>query len=385
MAAPLLFICVVTAGVAAPVSMAHTSPKATRAPAGAAAERTPRSEASDRNKEASAEDSKEPPDSKPITFPEHATQVGLWSLIVGLALGLILYRLLRFVAERFPKDRFRIEWLWIGVGVVGAMGHALFVGTKVGDHWEPVFDTTTLLWVGVAGVGLIYPRISEVTLGTFGFKLQDAVKDVSDVVDKALNLTDKWASRLNSALAELPKLDGNALSIGVATFLREAAIDAITWMGDDGESRRLIYWIYNPETDELGLFLSPEITQESNPEIFKYRLRKGEGLLRKVLAWPPPLMGPDGSPLPSINRPTSLNVSNAKKEPGYFPIPGERSVYKGLLIAPIRAGDATLGVISVDRSLQDKFPNTSVMLIEALASMSGILLGEPTIRKKLGL
>jgi hypothetical protein len=318
-----------------------------------------------------------PDDTKPITFPEHATQITLWSLFVGLALGLVLYRVVRFAAERFPKDRFRVEWVWIVISVGGALGHALFVGTKVGEHWEPLFDTTTLLWIGVAGIGLLYPRLSEVTLGTFGFKVEEAVKDVSDVVDKALGLTDKWAYRLNRALAELPPLDADTVELRVAMFLREAAIDAITWMGEDGESRRLAYWVYDSGVDRLGLFLSPDITAQSDPAIVNHLFGPGEGLLRKVLAWPPPAPGVPG--------PTSLNLANAKKENGYQAIPGDHSRYKGLLIVPIRTGDTMLGVISVDRSLQEKFPSPSVKLVESLASMTGILIGEPTIRQKLGI
>ena len=375
--ASAISLWLIAASVCAPVGATGASAGASKTSASPAANRAQGIEKHDPEKkdEEKGSTDKGADDSNPISMPEHATQITLWSLLVGLVSGLVLYRLIRFYFERFPKDQPRIEWLWILIGVGGALGHALFVGTKIGDHWEPAFDTTTVVWVGFAVIGLIYPRLSEVTLGTFGFKVQDAVKDVTDVVDKALSLTDKWATRLNYELVEVPHLSEDEVESRVASFLQDAAKDAVTWMGDDGETRRLAYWIYDKRADELGFFLSPNITPDTDPAIVRYRFSRGKGLLRRVLEWDSVRLG---GPAPGY-----LNVSSARKENGFFPIPGDHSRYKGLLIVPIRVGDEALGVVSVDRALQLSFPKSSVKLIEALAAMAGTLMGQPAIRQKL--
>jgi GAF domain-containing protein len=302
----------------------------------------------------------------PITTPERFAQGYLFIVVLALIIGGLLGQALRFELQRFPSDRFRPEWLWVAFALAGAVGHAVFVDTKSGDLWEPLFDTTTMFWLAFAAAALLYPKISEVTFGTFGIKLGAAVSSLSDVVTEALTITDKWAGLLNRALRTFPAKDPDDLVLAVSEFLRLAAKDALDWLGKDGEFRRLAYWILDKDTKELGLFVSNEITQDSDPAVYKYRFKTGEGLASQGLHSAQP-----------------INVPNASKVPGFAGIPDAKFRYMGMLVVAIRFGDEPLGVVTVDRFLQQKFPDSGVKLIEALAAMTGMLLGEPTIREKL--
>lgn len=306
---------------------------------------------------------------QPISPAEHGVQGFLVGLILGVVVAIIAWRASRYWEEHRRQDQPRAEWIWIRLALVGAAGHAFLVDTKVGNVWEPLFDTTTLLWLTAAALGLLYPRVSEITMGTFGVKLKDAVSDVSGLVTEALDITDKWANRLNIALATFPLQSPDKLGESVSEFLREAAKDAIDWFGKDGEVRRLSYWIYSWEKDELGIYLSNEITVEDNPELYQRRFKKGEGLVGQALA--------DDKP---------INVADAQEAPHFVKLPGRRPRYRGMLIVAIPYGRRItdrLGVICVDRWLRERFPESSVKLIEALAAMTGMLLGEPGTSKKL--
>jgi hypothetical protein len=304
-----------------------------------------------------------------ISPAEHGVQDFLVGLFIGFVISIIAWRVERYFEEHRRQDQPRVEWIWITVALIGAAGHIFFVDTKVGYAWEPVFDTTTLLWLTAAAAGLLYPRVSEITLGTFGVKLKDAVSDVSTLVTESLEITEKWALRLNDALVSFPSQAPSELSESVSKFLREAAKDAIDWFGKDGETRRLSYWLYAKDTDQLFIYLSNEIKREDNPDLYNRRLKKGQWLVGQALA--------DDKP---------INLPDAPRAPNFGEIPDHPPKYRGMLIVAIPSGPRTddrLGVICVDRWLREKFPDSSVKLIEALAAMTGMLLGEPTISRKL--
>ncbi len=270
-------------------------------------------DASDRTSESDAKSKKD--EARSVTAGERTIQDRIFWFVTGLIFGLVLYRLLRFWSERFRKDLPRAEWPWIAIALAGAAGHAVFVGTKVGDQWEPAFDTTTLLWLGAAAAGLLYPRISEITLGTFGIKLIDVVSEANDLVVSAFGISEKWGNRLNVALVELPPKPDAEVAQDVITLLKEAAKDATDWLGKDGDARRLAFWIYDHNADQIGFFFSNEINPQSDPAICNFYFKRSEGLIGQGLVASAP-----------------INIANAQKTRGFVQITGDHgsSAVRGL-------------------------------------------------------
>lgn len=300
-----------------------------------------------------------------ITPLERTFQILWFALFIAFGLGMIACQLLRLWWVRSTAERFHPEWIFVGIAFAGAIGHTLFVDTKLGTTWEPIFDTTTLLWLAAAAAAFLYPKLSKINLPGFSLELQDAAIDASTVVTDALTITDKWATLLNEALCDFPKKSVKDLPVAVWDFLAAAAEDATSWLGKDKEYRRLAYWILD-KNGELGLAVSNEITKEDDPEVCAHRFKRGVGLMGRALSAKDP-----------------INVADALKAAGFEKIPGDKHAYFGMLLVAIRYGKEPLGVIVVDRSRKEKFPDFSVKLIESLAAMTGMLLGEPTIREKL--
>ena len=217
----------------------------------------------------------------------------LWFLLVISTLAAIGWKSLRFKSTSISAA----SWLFAAVAFAGAAGHTLFVAAETGKAWEPIFDTTTLLWLTAAILGLlfpeIYPRINEFSVAGANFKLAtikaEAARaeadvrsnDAKEVVLDSFSLIQAWTKKLNYALCDFPQKAEEQLRIDIICFLAFRAADVIKWIGIDNEVRRLAYWLR--EGDKLELAFSNEITRASSVKFWEYRFDKGMGIAGKAL------------------------------------------------------------------------------------------------------
>lgn len=207
-------------------------------------------------------------------------QVGwlLLALVIGAAIGGTVTQLLskfgRTSAFRFAS------WVGFFVGVIGAIGHIVFVDLRSDEKFIPIFDETTLLWAAVAIVALLVPFISEFSFGGASFKLVETTKAAEDVVEKVTDLTQNWTKQIAQFLAELETgIVGDAFAKSLLSFLQLRSYEALEWLGGDGEKRRLSLWLYDKRTDELGIFFSDGIADD---ETKNARIKRGVGIVGTV-------------------------------------------------------------------------------------------------------
>lgn len=246
---------------------------------------------------------------------------------------------------------------------MGAIGHAIFVQGVAKTPWVPIFDTTTLWWTVLIAVGAALPLISEITVGGINVKLSQA----QQVALTATHLAQTWmfTTRDLLALTEDPRTrTREQVAEQMIKFLKLRAYEAVEWIGQDGEDRRLSIWTSDAQTRELNFFFSNEIR---DAETTNFKFEVGQGVIGTVFETQETWNEKDGPSLP-----VWILVPSAA-----------RYRYHGIFCTPINYGSSNIGVLCVDRQKEERFGEDHVDVLLAFASMVGIALGNDRIRESL--
>src|SRR6202042_3510870 len=246
-----------------------------------------------------------------------------WGLIAGLVVGGAIIYGWKYKSENITNAMLAA----ILLGSVGLVGHVLLVAKSDREPWLPLFDTTTLWWAALIVVGVAIPVIGEVTVGSVSIKLQKA-KEISR---DATRLWQAWMFTLSDLLAKFEDggMSKDEAGHELTQFISLRAYEALKWIGQDDELRRLSIWLCNEDVDGLTFFFSDQIKDERTTT---YKFRVGDGIIGIV-----------------YGNQEIWNEEDATEIPGWVNITGEEPKYRGLFCAPITYGELRLGVVSVDR------------------------------------
>jgi signal transduction protein with GAF and PtsI domain len=148
-------------------------------------------------------------------------------------------------------------------------------------------------------------------------------------------------------------------------FISLRSYEALKWIGQDDELRRLSIWLYDENVDGLTFFFSDQIKDERTIS-YKFAVG-GDGIIGIV-----------------YGNQEIWNEEDATGIPGWVNITGEEPKYRGLFCAPITYGDLRLGVLSVDREKALKFDKEAENVLGAFADMTAVALGNNAARTILG-
>jgi GAF domain len=281
----------------------------------------------------------------------------LWGVILGMIIGGALVSRWKYKAENSVNAMLAA----ILLGGIGLVGHVLLVTRTNQAPWLPLFDTTTLWWAGLIVVGIAVPVISEVTFGGVSLKLKIAEK----IALKATDLLQMWMYTTRDFMQRLESPDITPEKAGeeLKQFISLRSFEALKWIGQDDELRRLSIWLYDQDIDRITFFCSNQI-RDKNTVDFKFEVGKGIiGIIFK-------------------NQET-WNESDAAEIPGWIDITGAEPRYRGLYCQPITYGETHLGVLSVDREKRERFDTDDENILAGFAYMMGIVLGNEKTREKL--
>ncbi len=122
--------------------------------------------------------------------------------------------------------------------------------------------------------------------------------------------------------------------------------------------------LFFPRVEPDGLMLVPEVTHGvSSKQIMTRRFKAGEGLAGWV-----------------FQHGESLVLDNAMDDPRFSPAGEKQKRPRSMLIAPVKVGDKTIGVLSADQEGFGWFSESDRRLVDALARQAGI-----AIERALGL
>lgn len=320
------------------------------------------------------------PTPRPKMLP-HTGVVVTWNALIGVA---ILAAIVSFVAgcltararlpqppsDEAPEAVPAVSWIWFVLGVGALCAHALLVPHPIDETWQPSFDNTALFWAIFAVAGFVFPIVTDVSLpGGFGLKISRREVRIrylasTHLLDELSDVMQNWSTALERFLAFLETGEADRASVRAALvdFLRLRAFEAIEWVGSDKEERRLSLWIYDDKAKRLRFLHSNEIT---DADTLDATFELGEGLLGAAFiedrVW---------------------NERVASEVPGYKVIRNQwPPKYNGLLLIPIHYGVRKIGMLSVDRTAPEYFPDTQVNLFKALAAIVGSAIEDPRLKR----
>jgi GAF domain len=281
----------------------------------------------------------------------------LWmtaSFVFGLLLGIVISPLLRH-----PRPDVRFASITIAaVGVFGALLHAFLVQPDSSRHYLPSFDMITLWWVVIFLVGITLPIVSEIRFRDIGVTLAKVEK----ITMRTADVLQTWMFTTRDLICRLenPQVTLADASAEIQQFMQLRSYEALEFIGQDGEKRRLSVWIYNGQTDRLEFFFSNEIRDELTTS---HTFRPGDGVIGTV-----------------FRNDECWNERDAPSLPVWVAIRRKRPQYRGLFCRPIRFGEFRLGVLSVDRQRAERFERDDEDVLAAFAEMLAIVLGNKRTR-----
>jgi GAF domain-containing protein len=236
------------------------------------------------------------------------------------------------------------------LGVGGAVWHAFPSEIHAEHENYPVLDMVTIAWIGVSVIGILLPRISEVTFGEASLKLgeiKEGAEELEESLDDIANLAQNWSSSPMLYISLLEKsTTKERKGLLLRNYLRDRMGEAKVFLGDEPESDvRIALWIHNPETDRVDFLYSNEV-RPSQPS-----WSPGEGLIGQ--AW-----------LES----RSFNEPDVRKVPGYKHTRSFDPPYLAVLCIPVKRGHDTIGMLTVDKSDSELFSNVAQDIAIGLAA-----------------
>jgi hypothetical protein len=304
----------------------------------------------------------------------------IFAVAVIVALALACFRVLaretrsaRDAAtdKGLPEIKIASDALMV-VGIVGLVGHSVFVSLLRGEEWIPTLDLTSLAWIALIIVAFLLPSLNEFTAFGVTVKLAELKRDAANVTFDATELLKNWQRTTSNILRQKELYDG-AEADGeqrevwkklVTRFVGERGHEALDWIGTKDEVRRFSVWLIEREPDQpylIGLFYSSEELSSHRERPF----RVGEGLIGLV-----------------AENQQSINTDDGANYPGYVRRGNDPEDFKGIYVTPItrevEGGDRALGVLVFDRKNAERFPPQAQNVIEALAANLALVLDPET-------
>jgi hypothetical protein len=240
------------------------------------------------------------------------------------------------------------------VGLVGAAARA-FAPVRAKDAAWPVFDATTLAWLGLSVVAYLLPRISEITLGDTSLKLREkadeATSGLQETIDALADLLQNWSNSALILMHLLSDADSDRASLLLMNYLRDRMGEARKWLSDDPSANvRIALWLYNEKTDRLEFFFSNEINDVATVEA---AFAPGEGLMGQAF----------------LER-RRWNEPDARQIPGFKAIrTSGTETYDAVMCIPVAndPGGTPLGMLNFDKR-GDEFSDAAESIAIALAA-----------------
>ncbi|MGP6159507.1 MAG: GAF domain-containing protein [Vulcanimicrobiaceae bacterium] len=301
----------------------------------------------------------------------------LFAVAVILALALAGFRFLaretgsareREDDKSIPGIRAASDVLLV-VGIVGLVGHSVFVSLAVGESWIPTLDLTSLAWIALLIIAFLLPSLKGFTAFGVSVTLAELKRDAVKVTFDATELLKNWQRTTSNILRQKELYDDSdehreVWKKLVTRFVAERGHEALDWIGTKDEVRRFSVWLIerDPEPPDLvGLFYSSEELPEHRMRPF----RVGEGLVGIV-----------------AEDQQSINTDDGASYPGYVRRGNDPEDFKGIYVTPItrevEGGDRALGVLVFDRKNAERFPPQAQNVIEALAANLALVLDPQT-------
>jgi GAF domain-containing protein len=119
--------------------------------------------------------------------------------------------------------------------------------------------------------------------------------------------------------------------------------------------------LFFPQKEDGELLLVPQVTHGTRSEVMTRRFRLGEGLAGWV-----------------FQHGQSLVPADASEDPRFAPARERRDRPRSMLVAPVKVGDHTIGVISADQDEYGWFSENDRRLVDAVAQQAGIAIQRAT-------
>ena len=113
--------------------------------------------------------------------------------------------------------------------------------------------------------------------------------------------------------------------------------------------------LFFPQKEDGELLLVPQVTHGTRSEVMTRRFRQGEGLVGWV-----------------FQQGESVFLADARDDDRFAPARDEQDLPRSMLVAPVKVGDQTVGVISADQDAFGWFGESDRRLVDALAGQAGI-------------
>ncbi len=113
--------------------------------------------------------------------------------------------------------------------------------------------------------------------------------------------------------------------------------------------------LFFPREENGKLVLAPVVTQGVRAEIMTRRFKLDEGLVGWV-----------------YQHGESLVLADVRQDPRFSPAREIRDLPRSMLVAPVKVGDQTIGVVSTDQDALGWFSESDRQLVDALAQQAGI-------------
>ncbi|MBD5633194.1 MAG: GAF domain-containing protein [Candidatus Eremiobacteraeota bacterium] len=186
-------------------------------------------------------------------------------------------------------------------------------------------------------------------------------KDAEELTRSQLALVRAWTQDQQRVLAFVADSnDATETTRRVADFMRNRLADLTEALAESDESVRASVWLMSPHTNRLQFALGSEIEDPGKT------FADGEGFIGRAFA--------DNE---------IKNIAAAPRRPEYTSAePNEP--FHGLLCIPLKPGSgAPIGVMCIDRTNAEVFPQSSVDLSATLAALLGGVLTAPPARRSL--
>ncbi len=174
------------------------------------------------------------------------------------------------------------------------------------------------------------------------------VADASDLTRRRLAVIHLWTDELEKLLDLIlePTTPDRIAALSIADYVRSRLADLTTELKIPGEMVRASVWIMSGDDQRLHFVLGSEI---DNPD---KQFRSGEGIIGRAYA--------SGQIWNVPNGPARPEYAQAERNPPF----------SGLLVMPLNKGAAApFGVLCIDRTTAETFPESAVDTAGALAKL----------------
>ena len=235
-------------------------------------------------------------------------------------------------------------------GLAGAVFHAFPTAIHEEHQNFPVLDVTTIAWLGLVVVAVVFPRITEVAFGDLSVKLQEATESSEgfrDVSNDLANLTQNWSTSALLLLTLLEAKDNaNERNSVSRNFVRDRMGEARVFLGDSPDSTvRIAIWIYDENDDILRFEYSPHFTPTQKD------YQPGEGFLGQAF----------------LERRT-FSEADVRQIPSYKRARDGDPPYRGVMCIPLKVGDEVIGMLTIDKPEATDFTQISEEIARGLSA-----------------